>query len=220
MTKTNKTKAPKAKLADLLNDLTVNAFAFGQSSAKADLLGDTLVQIVKKIAEKDAKQASGVFTTAYIAGRMNPEAEALTPDMVAAVNAICDKAHWAEDNAPTKDGRQRNTFAEKQLRDAARKAWSRLTKAEDMGRADNRGGARQPKGDKPKTPSKATIPLVAKTAKDAAQNVAALKAGWVHMLAGFKELQLTPEELHECNEVTIHLNRVEKALAERKAASK
>ena len=34
-----------------------------------------------------------------------------------------------------------------------------------------------------------------KTAKDAAQNVAALKAGWVHMLAGFKELQLTPEEL-------------------------
>lgn len=220
MTKTTKTKAPKAKLADLLNDLTVNAFAFGQSSVKADLLGDTLVQIVKKIAEKDAKQASGVFTTAYIAGRMNPDAEVLTPDMITKVNTICDKAHWSEDNAPTKDGRQRNTFAEKQLRDAARKAWSRLTKAEDMGRADTRGGARQPKGDKPKTPNKATIPLVAKTAKDAAQNVAALKAGWVHMLAGFKELQLTPEELHECNEVTIHLNRVEKALAERKAQTK
>ena len=215
-------KTPKTKTAfsETLSLLRLNAFAFGQATAKADTLADTLVQIVKKIAEKNIKEACGVFTIAYIAGRLNPDAEAMTSLMIKAANKITDKAHWAEDNAPTKDGRQRNTFAEKQVRDAARKAWSRLTKAEDMGRADNRGGARQPKGDKVKTPSKATIPLVAKTAKDAASNVAALKAGWVHMLAGFKELDLTPEELHECNEVTIHLNRVEKALAERKAATK
>lgn len=213
-------KNSKTAFAATLAEITSVGFTLGQSHAQTDKLTSTLTKLVKGIAEKNAKQASDVFATAYIAGKLNPDAERITDEMVTAVGKITEKAHWSEDNAPTKDGRQRNTLAEKHLRDAARKAWSRLVKDEGMDRADKRGGARQPKTNKPKTPSKATIPLIAKSAKDAASNVAALKAGWLSMLAGFKELTLTPEEIHEGSEVTIHLNRLEKLLAERKAATK
>lgn len=217
---------PKAKRANALettlSQVSGLAFTFGQTESRMGELANTLGAVIKRIAETDAPKACDVFTTAYIAGRLNPKAETLTPSMVEQVATLREKAHYSKTNEPTKDGRARNTLEEKRLRTNARKAWERLRGEHDIERTDARGGgARQPNGGTPpKTPSKTTIPLVAKTPKDAVANVGLLKAGWLSMIAGFKELELTPDELHECNEVTVHLNRLELALGERAKASK
>lgn len=212
-------KITKKAYETALSSIKSIGFAFGQNAAKVDGLKAQLVLAVKNVSEENEKEGSNLFTLVYIAGKLNPDAPALTTEMEAKARAIVEKAHYAEDNAPTRDGRPRNTLAEKLLRDSARQAWSSFRKAEEIARADKRGGARQTKGKKEeKTPSKTTIKLVAKDAKDAAANVNQLKAGWLNMLNGLKQINLTAEELHECNNVTVALNRVELLLGKHKEA--
>lgn len=221
MTKTSKTsKTSKTAIVYDALSFARAGFRLGQGDAAA-------LEVIRKLAEKNQKDAREQVIVGYVAGRQNPAAAELTEAMrLAAIALVEATGHTSKGKVA--DGSFRRSAEQEKLYAAARQVWSRLARAAGIVKEETRGGARAraeekpaaaaaPVANKPEEKQGGSFKIGAiKSAKDAADGVHTVKTAWAALMVMTKPLTLPTEASDLAVKITTMLNQLEGVLAKAK----